>query len=278
MNLEIISRQLAGLGMDIQISEDGFEGLAELERSWHRGKPYDIVFMDQMMPGMSGDALAERIRAIPTLAETKLVIISSAGDTSSRKTDRLADARLDKPLRQRDLLACLARLYAVAPPEEAKPEPAIAKTPMKPATTQANPVQTTALQAKPIRILMAEDNRINQLFAVALLTRAGHAVDVVANGHQAVDAVRDRDYDVVLMDIQMPELDGSQATAQIRALPAPKSDIRIIALTANAMSGAKEQYLSSGFDDYVTKPIEPAILLAKLAELILAEHKASSVA
>jgi signal transduction histidine kinase/CheY-like chemotaxis protein len=266
MNLEIISRQLAGLGMDIQVCVDGFEALAELERSWHRGKPYDIVFMDQMMPGMSGDVLAERIRAIPTLAETKLVIISSAGDTSSRKTDRLADARLDKPLRQRELLACLARLYTLAAPEEAKPA---AKT-VKPAPSAA--------QTGPLRILMAEDNRINQLFAVALLTKAGHAIDVVANGHQAVDAVRDHDYDVVLMDIQMPELDGSQAAAQIRALPGSKSSIRIIALTANAMSGAKEQYLSSGFDDYVTKPIEPAVLLAKLAELHSAEHQTRSVA
>jgi signal transduction histidine kinase/CheY-like chemotaxis protein len=278
MNLEIISRQLAGLGMDIQICEDGFEALAELERSWHRGRPYDIVFMDQMMPGMSGDALAERIRAIPTLAETKLVIVSSAGDTSSRKTDRLADARLDKPLRQRDLLGCLARLYAVAPPEEAKPEPAVAKAPVNPAALQAAPIPTAVLQTRPLRILMAEDNRINQLFAVALLTKAGHAVDVVANGHQAVDAVRDHDYDVVLMDIQMPELDGSQAMAQIRTLPTPKSGIRIIALTANAMSGAKEQYLSSGFDDYVTKPIEPAILFAKLAELTSAGRLARSVA
>jgi CheY-like chemotaxis protein len=79
--------------------------------------------------------------------------------------------------------------------------------------------------------------------------------------------VRDGYYDVVLMDIQMPELDGVQATAQIRALPRPKSEVRIIALTANAMSGAKEQYLGSGFDGYVTKPIQPAVLLAKLAEL-----------
>jgi CheY-like chemotaxis protein len=224
--------------------------------------------MDQMMPGMSGDALAERIRAIPSLAETKLVIISSAGDTSSKKTDRLADARLDKPLRQRELLACLARLYAVAPPDEAKVEP----------IGPAKPVAHATAQARSIRILMAEDNRINQLFAVALLSRAGYAVDVVANGHQAVDAVRDHDYDVVLMDIQMPELDGSQATAQIRALPAPKSDIRIIALTANAMSGAKEQYLNSGFDDYIAKPIEPALLLTMLAELNAAGHQAKSVA
>jgi len=261
MNLEIIARQLAGFEMDIQCCEDGFEALAELERSWHRGKPYDIVFLDQMMPGMSGDTLAQRIRTTPTLAETKLVIISSAGDTSSKKTDRLADARLDKPLRQRELLACLTRYYAGERAPEDKPAPVHAETPPKQA----------AGQSKPVHILMAEDNRINQLFAVALLSKAGHAVDIVANGHQAVDAVRDHDYDVVLMDIQMPELDGSQATAQIRALPSPKCDIHIIALTANAMSGAKEQYLAGGFDDYVTKPIDPAVLLAKLAELYPAD-------
>jgi len=256
MNLEIVSRQLAGFGMDIQCTEDGFEALAELERSWHRGRPYDIAFLDQMMPGISGDALAERIRAIPGLAETKLVIVSSAGDSRRAETAKLVDARLEKPLRQRDLLACLARFYAAERPAA---DTAEAKS--------AAPAKTVANGPRSLRILMAEDNRINQLFAVALLTKAGYAVDVVANGHQAVDAVRDRDYDVVLMDIQMPELDGAQATAQIRALPAPKSDVQIIALTANAMSGAKEQYLSGGFDGYISKPIEPSILLSKLAEL-----------
>ena len=256
MNLEIISRQLAGFGMDILCTGDGFEALAALERAWHKGKPCDIVFLDQMMPGISGDALAERIRAIPELAETKLVIISSAGDDRRAETAKLVDARLEKPLRQRDLLACLARFYAAERPVGDGGEE---KTPA--------PIKAMADSAQPLRILMAEDNRINQLFAVALLTKAGYAVDVVANGHQAVDAVRDRDYDVVLMDIQMPELDGTQATAQIRALPAPKSDVYIIALTANAMSGAKEHYLAGGFDGYVSKPIEPALLLSKLAEL-----------
>jgi signal transduction histidine kinase/DNA-binding response OmpR family regulator len=258
MNLEIVTRQLAGFGMEIKCSEDGFEALAELERAWHRGNPYDIVFLDQMMPGLSGENLAQRIRAIPALAETKLVIISSAGESRRAEAAKLVDARLDKPLRQRDLLACLARFYADERPTDdtSMPEPKTDKTPAKPADN-----------SRPIRILMAEDNRINQLFAVALLGKAGHSVDVVSNGHQAVDAVRDGDYDVVLMDIQMPELDGVQATAQIRALPRPKSEVRIIALTANAMSGAKEQYLGSGFDGYVTKPIQPAVLLAKLAEL-----------
>jgi signal transduction histidine kinase/DNA-binding response OmpR family regulator len=258
MNLEIVTRQLAGFGMEIKCSEDGFEALAELERAWHRGKPYDIVFLDQMMPGLSGENLAKRIRAIPALAETKLVIISSAGESRRAEAAKLVDARLDKPLRQRELLACLARFYADERPADdaSKAEPKIDQTLAKPADN-----------SRPIHILMAEDNRINQVFAVALLGKAGHTVDVVSNGHQAVDAVRDGDYDVVLMDIQMPELDGVQATAQIRALPSPKSEVHIIALTANAMSGAKEQYLGSGFDGYVTKPIQPAVLLAKLAEL-----------
>jgi CheY-like chemotaxis protein len=262
MNLEIISRQLAGFGMDIVCNSDAFEALAELERSWHKGKPYDIVFLDQMMPGMSGEELAKRIRAIPSLAETKLVIISSAGDGRRAELAKLVDAKLDKPLRQRELLNTLARFYnsEKQPIEAAQPNAALS------ATAAKRHPKIDADRA-PTRILMAEDNRINQLFAVALLTKAGYAVDVVANGHQAVDAVRDRYYDVVLMDIQMPELDGVQATAQIRALSPRKSGIHIIALTANAMSGAREEYLSSGFDDYITKPIQPAILLAKLAEL-----------
>jgi signal transduction histidine kinase/CheY-like chemotaxis protein len=262
MNLEVITRQLAGFGMEIVCREDAFEALAELERSWHKGKPYDIVFLDQMMPGMSGEALAQRIRAIPALAETKLVIISSAGDGRHAELAKLVDAKLDKPLRQRELLNCLARFYSS---DKAPTESPTDAGNVVDAASKRHPVITAA--TAPVHVLMAEDNRINQLFAVALLTKAGYAVDVVANGHQAVDAVRDRDYDVVLMDIQMPELDGAQAAAQIRALPAGKSDVHIIALTANAMSGAREEYLNSGFDDYITKPIQPAMLLAKLAEL-----------
>src|SRR5262249_21763653 len=111
--------------------------------------------------------------------------------------------------------------------------------------------------------------KVNQKFAVALLNKAGHQVEIAENGLQAVEAVRRGDFDVVLMDVQMPELDGIQATQQIRALPAPKCDIHIIALTADAMSGAKEQYLHEGMDDYVSKPIQPVVLLARLAELAL---------
>jgi CheY-like chemotaxis protein len=118
-----------------------------------------------------------------------------------------------------------------------------------------------------LRVLLAEDNVINQKLVRAILVSAGHEVDVAANGALAVEAIAESNYDVVLMDVQMPELDGAQATKQIRALPAPKHGIHVIALTAHAMVGAKEEYLAAGMDDYLTKPIDSAALLQRLADL-----------
>jgi len=118
-----------------------------------------------------------------------------------------------------------------------------------------------------LRILLAEDNKINQQFALFFLNRAGHDVTIAENGHQAVDAVRDADFDVVLMDVQMPELDGVQATRQIRALSTHNKDIPIIAMTAHAMNGAREEYLAAGMNDYISKPFQPALVLEKLARI-----------
>ncbi len=260
MNLEIISRQLRGFGMEVVCCSDGFDALAEVERAWHRGSPHDIVFIDQMMPGLAGETLAERIRAIPQLNETKLVLISSAGQHGRREgTRQLLDAVLDKPVRQRDLLNCLAALYAapVSPPTA------------NPAAAKQRPISPPTVGAKDhvLRVLLAEDNKINQKFALALLAKGGHKVSVVENGHQAVDAVRREEYDLVLMDIQMPELDGIQATRQIRSLPPPKCDIPIIALTAHALSGAREEYLAAGMNDYISKPVDQTVLLSKLIEI-----------
>ncbi len=118
-----------------------------------------------------------------------------------------------------------------------------------------------------LKILVAEDNTVNQLVAKTILTKAGHDVDVVANGFEAVAAVRENTFDVVLMDIQMPEMDGPMATKEIRALPGPLSETKIVALTANAMAGHREEYLAAGMDDYVTKPIDPRQLFAALARV-----------
>jgi PAS domain S-box-containing protein len=258
MNLEIISRQLRGFGMEVVCCGDGFDALAEVERAWHRGRPHDIVFIDQMMPGLAGETLAQRIRAIPQLAETKLVLITSAGPHGrSEDTRRILDAVLDKPVRQRDLLNCLATLYRAPSKRSAAPKAAPAK---------ARPV-ASATTAPMLKILLAEDNKINQKFALALLAKGGHQVEVAENGHQAVDAVRRSEFDLVLMDIQMPELDGIQAAKQIRALPEPKCRVPIIALTAHALSGAREEYIAAGMDDYISKPVDQAILLSKLLEI-----------
>jgi signal transduction histidine kinase/FixJ family two-component response regulator len=133
-----------------------------------------------------------------------------------------------------------------------------------------------AAPGTPLRVLVAEDNGINQRFIAALLQKAGHTVTVVADGNEAVAAVRDGDYDVVLMDVQMPDLDGVGATRQIRAMPNRKRTVRIIALTANAMTGAKEGYLAAGMDDFVSKPIDSTVLLAKLAGAAERPQPASS--
>jgi CheY-like chemotaxis protein len=116
----------------------------------------------------------------------------------------------------------------------------------------------------PLRVLLAEDNKINQQFATFVLNRAGHSVEIATNGREAVEALRGADFDVVLMDIQMPELNGVQAALEIRALPEPKCKVPIIAVTAHAMTGAREEYLGAGMDDYISKPYQPALLLSML--------------
>ena len=196
MNLEIITRQLRGFGMEVTGCRDGAEAMTKMESAWQGGSGYDVVFLDQMMPGMAGEDVAERIRAVGRFDGTKLVLVSSAGRHGHRKASlKILDAILDKPIRQSDLLACLGTLFDIDKADAAPGE----------TLTRANPVSGLAMVV-PLRILLAEDNKINQAFARALLSRHGHQVDVVANGIQAIEAVMRATYDVILMDVQMPEL------------------------------------------------------------------------
>ena len=258
INLEIMGRQLGNFGMQVMALNDGTAAMAELERAWHLSQPYDIVFLDQMMPGISGDELAGRIRAHKFLAETRLIIVSSVGRDFIREWDKLRlEAVLEKPVRHQELFDTLANIYDVsgAPPK--------AQLVDKAAVTLTNPEKVKAR----LRILLAEDNKINQQYATVVLNKAGYHVTIAGNGHQAVEAVRNTDFDLVLMDIQMPGLDGVEATRQIRSLPAPRNAVPIFAMTAHAMRGVSEEYLSAGMDDYITKPFQPALLLAKLERL-----------
>jgi signal transduction histidine kinase/ActR/RegA family two-component response regulator len=156
-----------------------------------------------------------------------------------------------------------------------RPAPA---RPAAPPTGMAAEIDGSADSAAPPRglhILLAEDNKINQLIVTTILRKAGHRVDVAENGRQAVAAAGRADYDAVLMDIQMPELGGVEAMQQIREMPAPRGQVHIIALTAHAMAGMQEHYLELGMNDYVSKPIDSAVILAKLAEL---ERRAARLA
>jgi signal transduction histidine kinase/CheY-like chemotaxis protein len=262
MNLEILSRQLESTGMQLHAVQDGFAALAELERAWHLGKPYAIAILDQMMPGITGDSLAQRIRATPGIAETKLILLTSGGKQSlSGASERLFNIVLEKPIRERDLLRSLAILDGVT--VAAATRASAAATSAAHPKPQASGTDT----AVPLQILLVEDNKLNQKFALALLQHESHEVDIAENGHQAVDAVRRKDYDVVLMDVQMPELDGLEATKQIRKLDAAKRRVPIIMMTANAMTGAREHYIEAGADDYVAKPINTKVLFSKLADI-----------
>ncbi len=251
-NLELLGRQLRMLGMETAPCEDPFSAMAELQRAWHRGKPYDIVFLDHMMPGQTGIDLAGQIRALPHLADCKLVLVTSAGRDALRGSTVRLDFVLEKPLRQQALHDCLASILSAPMPARERPAE------RKPGAISA---------ARPLHLLLAEDNKINQKYALALLEKAGHSVVVVDTGLKAVEAVMARNYDAVLMDVQMPELDGVAATRRIRKLKGPKAQVPIIAMTAHAMAGAREEYLSAGMDEYISKPIDTELLLQRLAEL-----------
>ena len=254
MNQRVLSRQLDALGMTCVAVDDGFRAIGEIERAWHNGEPFDVVILDHMMPGISGETLARRIRETPTIAETKLVMASSAGSYGlPADIHMIVDVVLNKPIREQALLDGFARLFGKAGSSAPAPKP--------------EPVVPAQIPCRPLRVLLAEDQKINQRLATMLLHQAGHHVDVAENGEKAVAALQTTDYDIVLMDVQMPVLDGVQATKQIRALPAPKGTIPIVALTAHAMAGAREEYLAAGMDDYLSKPLEPAALFAVLARL-----------
>jgi CheY-like chemotaxis protein len=202
------------------------------------------------MPEMDGMALAEHTRALrPALP---LVLFTSLGRREAGDLGTLFAAYLNKPLRQSQLFDTLAALFAA-------PEPAA--TPTAPA---AGAAREEMARSHPLRILLAEDNVVNQKLALRLLQQMGYRADLASNGIEAVEAVARQAYDVVLMDVQMPEMDGLEASRQITARWPAGERPRIIAMTANAMQGDREMCLAAGMDDYVTKPIRPQQLTEAL--------------
>jgi len=251
INRTIFRQQLEAHGMLVDDAPSGMAALSIMADGRQRGEPFDIVLIDQMMPLMAGEDLAEMIRAAGDEPPPKLVLASSSG--LPLRNDRAAtvgfDAYLVKPIRQLTLVTCLMRLSGRQPEAD---------------DGAVGPEPTAAPTAVGGRILLVDDNVINQQVAFTLLTQAGHIVDIAADGRQAVEAWERRPYDMILMDVQMPIVDGLQATREIRAAELAGTRIPIIAMTANAMRGDQDACLMAGMDDYVSKPFEAVAFLDKV--------------
>ncbi|ANK80688.1 MAG: hypothetical protein TEF_07665 [Rhizobiales bacterium NRL2] len=247
----VLSDHVIDAGGAADTARTGKEALAKLEQAAADGAPYGAVLFDGGMADLGGRPFVEAVRANPAIAATRLVIAvpaSRRGETDEFRSWGY-DAYLIKPIRRRSLHQFLlgGEQDAAAGTLQAGGADAPAHAP------------EGAAAAGPLNILLAEDNEINQMLALALLGKRGHKVQAVVNGAEAVQAVRDGDFDVVLMDIHMPEVDGLEATRQIRTLDGGRG-IPIIALTANAMAEDKQMCLDAGMDDYLAKPINEAVL------------------
>ncbi len=257
VNRLIFRKQLGAWGMTVQTVEDGPAALAALDEAERQGSPFDVALIDQMMPGIDGVELGRQIRRIPAFAAVKLVLATSLGVrglVARAEASGFAIA-VSKPVAQSKLFESLALLCGVTT-ESTEGTPAIAA---------AAPIDTSRLLPRALRVLVVEDNQVNQLLTTVLLAKAGHRVDVAANGLEAIEAVAARPYDLALMDIQMPEMDGVEATRRIRAMPGDVAALPIIAMTANAMKGDRERLLAAGMNDYVSKPIDKLQLFRAMA-------------
>ncbi len=247
-NCSIFERQLASWGLEAVSVGSGDLALAAMMKAAAQGHPFDLLISDHHMPGMDGYELALTLKGLPMFSEMPIVLVSSGGGEHVGGVE-LFQAVFSKPVRPSELQACLARLLgAVAAPSVA---------PVAAAHRAAAPV-------KRHRLLVAEDNHINARVALGYLENAGHRVDLVATGLEAVEAVRRLPYDMVLMDMQMPELDGLEATRAIRKLTGERGRIPIVALTANAMAADSERCLAAGMNDHLPKPFDKAVLLDKV--------------
>jgi two-component system sensor histidine kinase/response regulator len=262
-NRKILHHQIISWGMKGDSVEDGQTALKILRSAVERGQRYDLAILDMQMPEMDGIELAQRIKAEPAISLTRLIMLSSIGRRGNAEEARRADieAYLTKPVRQSQLYDALATVMGtqgdVAVPQEEKERQFVTRYSLKEAKARSR-----------ARILVAEDNQVNQKVAVKMLERLGYRADVAANGLEAVEALSRIPYSAVLMDVQMPEMDGYEATKEIRRRDGSKRHTSIIAMTANAMQGDRENALDVGMDDYVSKPVKPEELGAVLERWI----------
>ena len=253
-NLRILQRQLSKWGCHVATLDSGVNAAQVLQEAG--AHPFDLVVMDMQMPGLDGLGTAKQIRSIPALGSLPLVLLSSMGSRHSLEELRLMGfaAVLTKPVRQ----AHLARTVAEV----------LGRTGTVPKLAGAKLAETAPQELRGLRVLLAEDNPINTKVAVQILSRIGCVTTAVENGQLALDALADQAFDIVLMDVQMPVLDGLEACRILRRSKLAGKTLPVIALTANAMAGDRERCLQAGMDDYLSKPVEDDVLASSLARVV----------
>ncbi|MGB7343973.1 MAG: response regulator [Pirellulaceae bacterium] len=255
-NCRLLQDLLTNWNMKPTAVTSGRDAMVSMEHAFAEGKPFSLVLTDNMMPGMDGFSLVEQIRQRPELVGSTLMMLSSAdrGEDALRCQELGVDAYLSKPVRRTELLAAIMRCQG--------------------APSSKNDHQATKLLGKfnnaqrKLRLLLAEDNPVNQKLAKRLLEKRGHTVVVAANGKLATEIFANEEFDVVLMDVQMPEMDGFEATAAIRfGEQQTGKHIPILAMTAHAMKGDRQRCLDAGMDSYISKPLQDSQLFEAVERL-----------
>ena len=255
-NRRVLYEMLRHWQMHPMAADGGLAALNELQRAVALGHPYPLVLLDAQMPDMDGFTVAERIQQTPALAGAAIMMLSSAdlpGDTARCRALGIA-TYLTKPIKQSDLLDAMLAVMGDA----------------RTTAPAAAPLRTLAPEPlRSLRILLAEDNLVNQRLVVRLLQKRGHGVVIANNGREALAALQDGGFNIVLMDVQMPEMDGFEATAAIRAHEREGgAHVPIVAMTAHAMKGDQERCVAAGMDGYVSKPISPQRLFDEIDRVV----------
>jgi PAS domain S-box-containing protein len=265
-NRRILKDTLVRWGMKPVVVEGGYQALSALREATQANRHFRLILLDGMMPDMDGFELAARINQDSEFSKSTVMMLTSLnqrGD-AARCRDLGIASYIIKPIVQDELLHAILKVLGLSIDERP--------------TLQASSVPAITGESQALRILLAEDNRINQRLAVRLLEKRGHQVVVVANGKEAVEAVEQQTFDVVLMDVQMPEMGGFEATAKIREVERKTGNrLPIIAMTAHAMKGDRERCVAAGMDDYVAKPIRPLDLWAALEKVAASSIAAHSI-
>lgn len=257
-NRQILTLQLQAWGMEGVAMDSGQEALDALADQ----APFDLAILDMSMPGMDGLTLATELHLRPQTYALPVIMLTSLAQIERSDRDKLSHlaAYLTKPVKQSQLFNVISSLLANADSDGNSD----ASPPAPPSRTPSAQLDPSLAERLPLRILLAEDNHVNQKVALAMLGRMGYRADVASNGIEVLSSLQRQPYDLVLMDVQMPEMDGLSATRQIReSLPADRQPW-IVAMTANALQGAREECLEAGMNDYVSKPVKPKELMDAL--------------